>query len=99
MSFEETLSEKEVHEKDAEGVDQHIPELAFTKGNEGLVILVGCGIENRDDRRIKEGFRASVRSVNSGVKCPKKEEIEKGVFCYMGCLFNEKIMNSQIKEG
>jgi len=75
LCFEVIHLEGEIHEKDTKGVDQDIPSPTFAKGDKGLVVLVGCGIENRNDRRIEEGFRAHVRPQDSGMKCPKEKEI------------------------
>jgi hypothetical protein len=43
------VPEKKIHEKDANGVDYNIANPAFPKRDEGLMVLIGDGIEDPDD--------------------------------------------------
>jgi hypothetical protein len=84
--------EEKVHEKDAYGVDYDIAYPAFPKRDEGLMVLIGDGIEYTDNSRNYQCFTGS----HNCVKSPKEEKIKDCIFSNMGTFFNKKIEGAKV---
>jgi hypothetical protein len=59
--------ENKVAEKDAQGIDEDIAHCPFPKWDEGLMVLVGDGVEDSDNCRDYERFASG----QDGMKRPK----------------------------
>jgi len=84
--------EKKKHEKDAETVDEDITHPAFPKRDEGLMVLIGDGIEYTDNNRNYQRFTGS----HNCVKSPKEEKIKDCIFGNMGTFFDKKIKGAKV---
>ncbi|MBP1735588.1 MAG: hypothetical protein H6Q53_1875 [Deltaproteobacteria bacterium] len=84
--------EKKIHKKYAYGVDYDIAHPAFSKRDEGLMVLIGDGIEYTDNSRNYKCFTGS----HNCEKSPKEEKIKDCIFSNMGTFFNKKIEGTKV---
>ena len=84
--------EKKIHKKYAYGVDYDIAHPAFSKRDEGLMVLIGDGIEYTDNSRSYQRFTGS----HNCVKSPKEKKVKDCIFSNMGTFFNKKIKGAKV---
>lgn len=78
-------SEKKVHEKNADTVDEDITDRAFPKKHEGLMILVRNSIQHGNDSRDNKCFSGNDNSVDGS----KEKKVKECVFSDMGTFLDK----------
>lgn len=85
-------SEVKIHNTDTNEVNKDISRPAFSQGNEGLMELVGDGVEHSDDG----GNNKRLAGNHDRAKSPKEKIIKDRVFSNMGCFLNKKIDGAEV---